>query len=58
MTAELKKITVRANGKCHPAVEQNGFIMLCCSCPGSRNGRLANCATKVADGHDKANCQN
>ena len=57
MTAESKKITVRANGKCHPAVQHpGGAIMISCRCPNSQNGRLANVATKVADGWEKANC--
>lgn len=56
--AEPKKITVRASGKCHPALDFGyGQPMIVCSCPGSKNGSLANRATKVADGHDSANCQ-
>jgi hypothetical protein len=55
---ELKSITVRASGKCHPAVQtESGFVILVCTCPGSKNGKLANVATKIADGHDKANCR-
>ena len=62
MAQEFKKITVRAAGKAHPALQYfttegkpNGFV-LCCRCPGSQNGGLANSAVKVADGHSAANC--
>lgn len=55
---ETKDITVRAAGKCHPAIQsKDGWIMVVCTCPGSKNGSLANKAVKVADGHDKVNCR-
>jgi hypothetical protein len=51
-------ITVRANGKCHPAMRfADGFVVIQCNCPGSKNGSLANRAVKVADGHESANCR-
>ena len=54
----MKKITVRANGKCHPAVQfPEGFIMIVCRCPGSQNGTLVKKCTKVAEGHDAVNCR-
>jgi len=50
-------ITVRANGKCHPAVQfEDKYFMIVCACPGSKNGSLANRATKIAEGHQAANC--
>ena len=53
----MKNVTIRANGKAHPAIEiAPGQYLLCCKCPGSRNGQLANQATKVAEGHEAANC--
>lgn len=55
---ESKKITVRAAGKAHPAIQfADGFIMVVCSCPGSKNGKLANMAVKIADGHEVSNCR-
>lgn len=58
MAPEFKKITVRAGGKAHPALQfANGYIMICCRCPGSQNGRLSNVAVKVADGHEAVNCR-
>lgn len=57
-----KKVTVRANGKCHPAFANYydgkfaGYQLLC-SCPGSKNGHLANKCTFVADGFDAKNCR-
>lgn len=57
--AELTKITVRASGKCHRAIVHPLYgMMISCSCPGSRNGKLESQAVKVADGWDKANCGN
>lgn len=54
---ETTNITIRANGKCHPAVQfKDGFIMTTCKCPNSKNGRLVAQAVKIADGHEKANC--
>lgn len=56
---ELTKITVRASGKCHRAIVHPVYgVMISCSCPGSRNGKLESQAVKVADGWDKANCGN
>jgi hypothetical protein len=53
----MKEVTIRANGKAHPAIELSpGQYLLCCKCPGSRNGQLARQATKVAEGHEAANC--
>lgn len=55
---ETTKITVRAYGKCHPATtDKTGYVTVVCSCPGSKNGRLASAAIKVADGHEKVNCR-
>ncbi len=58
-----KNVTVRASGKCHPAIEyfgadgkSNGFIVIC-NCPGSKNGSLASSARKIADGHEAVNCR-
>lgn len=60
---ESKDVTIRANGKAHPAIElfdangrSTGFIP-CCNCPGSKNGSLANSAKKIAEGHEKSNCR-
>jgi hypothetical protein len=57
------KVTVRANGKSHPAIElfdangkSTGYIV-CCRCPGSQNGSLANSARKIAEGHEASNCR-
>lgn len=63
MTNDFRKVTVRANGKCHPAVEvwvdgkKQGGVLICCNCPGSKNGSLTNKASKVSDGHEAANCR-
>ncbi len=55
---ETTKITVRAAGKCHPAIQfKDGGIMIVCRCPGSQNGSLANSARKIAEGHDAVNCR-
>lgn len=55
---EYKKITVRANGKCHPAIEHPTYGMIVtCRCPGSQNGQLNNTARKVAEGHEQVNCR-
>lgn len=55
---DAKLITVRASGKCHPAIEHPTYgIIVTCRCPGSQNGTLNNTARKVADGIEKANCQ-
>lgn len=55
---KTKNITIRANGKCHPAIQfKDGSFMPVCNCPGSQNGRLANVSRKVADGHETANCR-
>lgn len=51
------KITIRANGKCHPAIVVDGMVMVCCQCPGSQNGQLARAGRQVADGHERANCR-
>ena len=55
---ESKKITIRVNGKCHPAIQfQSGDFMVTCNCPGSKNGALAARAGKISDGHDTVNCR-
>lgn len=55
---ETKNVTIRAAGKCHPAIQfKDGSFMVVCRCPGSQNGRLANAAVKIADGHDAVNCR-
>lgn len=55
---QAKEITVRANGKCHPALHDERYGMrVICNCPGSQNGTLNNTARKVADGFDKVNCR-
>lgn len=56
---ELAKVTVRASGKCHRAIVHPVYgMMISCSCPGSRNGKLESVAVKIADGWEKANCGN
>ena len=54
-----EKITVRANGKCHPALFDNvtNTVTVVCNCPNSQNGVLTSRATKVADGYAKVNCR-
>ncbi len=55
---EYRKITVRANGKCHPAIEYpTGFVAIVCRCPGTQNGSLIARSVKVADGHDAVTCR-
>ena len=57
MTDTQVKITIRANGKAHPAWMHNRYgIIPACSCPGSQNGQMANRARKVADGWEASNC--
>lgn len=52
-------ITVRGNGKCHPAIMHSRYgMIITCSCPGSQNGSLAHRVHKVCDGHEKVNCNN
>lgn len=52
-----EKITIRANGKAHPAWMHSRYgVMVACSCPGSQNGQLENRARKIADGWEAANC--
>jgi hypothetical protein len=52
-----KIVTFRSNnGKAHRGVLINGWLMACCSCPGSQNGRLTKDAKIICEGHDKANC--
>ena len=51
-----KLVTFRNGGKAHRGIMFGGFLMACCSCPGSQNGRLTNGATIICEGHDKANC--
>ena len=56
---QQKAITVRASGKCHPAVVHPIYgVIIKCSCPGSKNGSMALTARKVADGWEKVNCKN
>lgn len=57
LQAKNKKVTIRASGKCHPAILVDGYLMACCKCPGSNNGSLAAKATIIADGHEKVNCR-
>lgn len=62
-TAESKDsetpITVRGNGKCHPAIMHSRYgLIITCHCPGSQNGSLVHRVRKVCDGHDKVNCGN
>jgi hypothetical protein len=52
------KITVRGNGKAHPARATKFGFMMSCSCPGSQNGRLEKACRKVADGWAASNCGN
>ena len=50
-------ITVRGNGKCHPAIMHSRYgLIITCSCPGSQNGSLAHSVRKVCGGHEKVNC--
>jgi len=60
MSNEDKKVTFRSNGgKAHRGVIISGrFLMVCCSCPGSQNGKLTKNAMIICDGHEKANCGN
>lgn len=62
MNEEPKKVTVRASGKAHRAAifswDRPGRFTVMCSCPGSQNGKLANRATIVCEGWEKANCGN
>ena len=54
---ETKPVTFRNyDGKAHRGVIISGALFACCSCPGSRNGRLTNGAKIICEGHDKANC--
>jgi hypothetical protein len=58
MSNTEKKVTVRANGKCHPALLLSGnYLMLVCSCPGSQNGKLAKTAKIVCEGFEESNCR-
>jgi len=58
MTNPDKKVTIRANGKSHPALLINGnFLLLVCSCPGSQNGKLAKTAKIVCEGFEESNCR-
>lgn len=52
----LKPVTFRNGGKAHRGVLHGNFLMACCSCPGSQNGRLTNGAVIICEGHDKSNC--
>lgn len=55
----MTRITVRGTGKCHPAlVDENGYVMLACSCPGANSGRMKNRTRKIANGWECANCNN
>ena len=54
-----KQVTVRANGKAHPAIMiSEDFFMIVCRCSGSKNGSLAKRAVVIAEGHEKCNCGN
>lgn len=55
---EPRKVTIRAAGKAHRGVVINGHLYVTCSCPGSKNGRLANQAKIICDGHEQSNCGN
>jgi len=53
------KVTFRSNnGKAHRGVVIDGALFACCSCPGSRNGRLVEGAKIICESHEKANCEN
>lgn len=55
--AKEKAVTFRNRGKAHRGVLFNGnFLIACCSCPGSQNGRLTNGAVIICEGHEAANC--
>jgi hypothetical protein len=63
MTDLMKKITVRAFGKAHRALvytsgPYKGFVVISCSCPGSKNGKLQNQSRYLCDGHEASNCGN
>lgn len=53
------RITVRANGKCHPALLDTvtNDVQIVCSCRNARNGVLASSARKVGDGYALVNCR-
>lgn len=54
---EPEEVAVRASGKVHPAIKfADGSIMVCCSCPGSRSGKLNNMA-RVVGSIDLVNCR-
>ena len=49
-------VTFRNNGKAHRGVVISGFLLACCRCPGSQNGRLTCNAEIICEGHEQANC--
>lgn len=53
---EAKPVTFRNRGKAHRGVLIGGFLMACCSCPGSQNGSLTKGAVIICEGHEAANC--
>jgi hypothetical protein len=59
ITLNEKTVTFRSNnGKAHRGFMVGSFLMACCSCPGSQNGKLTKFAKIICDGHEKANCGN
>ena len=55
-TTTTQQVTFRNNGKAHRGVVVSGFLIACCRCPGSQNGRLTCNAEIICDGHEQANC--
>lgn len=54
-----QQITIRASGKCHPALFDTvtKTIAVVCNCPNSQNGQLAARGTKVGEGYKLVNCR-